>query len=108
MKIQSTTNGKATIHLDGNEIATAIDAYLVSQRVYVSGPRTITANDTILSNVNAKVFVEGSVVSNGATTGQDCLVYYANSNCNGEWIDGGGGGGSVFTPFSVRGSGSSE
>jgi hypothetical protein len=73
MKIQPTTNGNVTIHLDGNEIATAIDAYLVSQKVDVFGPRTITANDTILSDVNAKVFVEGSVVSNGARIGQDCV-----------------------------------
>ena len=99
MKIQSTTNGNVTIHLDGNEIATAIDAYLLSQKVYVSGPRTITANDTILSDVNAKVLVEGSVVSDGVRIGQDCLVYYANSNCSGEWISGGSGGRSVFTPF---------
>jgi hypothetical protein len=66
MKIQSTTNGNVIIHLDGNEIATAIDAYLVSQKVYVSGPRTITANDTILRDVNAKVFVESDVVLYGS------------------------------------------
>ena len=63
MKIQPTANGSVTIYLDGNEIATAIDAYLVSQRVYVSGPRTITANGTILEDVKGEVFVEGTVIS---------------------------------------------
>lgn len=32
------------IELDGDEIATAIDAYLVAHRVHVSGPRTVTVN----------------------------------------------------------------
>jgi hypothetical protein len=64
MKFQSTIN-HTIIYLDGDEIATAIDAYLVSQRIYVHGPRTITANGTILRNVKGKVMVEGKVIVNG-------------------------------------------
>jgi hypothetical protein len=55
MKIQSTINHHTIIYLDGNEIATAIDAYLVSQRIYVHGPRTITANGTLLRDVKGEV-----------------------------------------------------
>ena len=33
-----------SIELDGDEVATAIDAYLVAHGVHVSGARTITVN----------------------------------------------------------------
>lgn len=32
------------IELSGNEVATAIDAYLVAHGLYISGPRTVTVN----------------------------------------------------------------
>jgi len=35
------------IKLTGAEIATAIDAYLVSHGAYISGPRTIKVNDEL-------------------------------------------------------------
>ena len=36
-----------SIELDGDEVATAIDAYLVAHGVHVSGARTITVNDEL-------------------------------------------------------------
>jgi len=33
-----------SIELTGDEVATAIDVWLVAHRVYVSGPRAITVN----------------------------------------------------------------
>jgi hypothetical protein len=71
MEFQSTINNHIIIYLDGDEIATAIDAYLVSQRIYVHGPRTITANGTILRNVKGKVMVEGKLIVNGKCWAND-------------------------------------
>lgn len=65
MKIESTTHGNVIINLDGNEMATAIDAYLVSHCVCVSGPRTIRVNGTIIKDVEGKVIVNGSVIADG-------------------------------------------
>ena len=96
MKIQPTANSNVTIYLDGDEIATAIDAYLVTQRVYVFGPRTITTNDTILSGVKGEVIVNGTVISDGGRIGQGHHVYFASA----------GGGGSSLAPYHASGGGS--
>ena len=47
-----------SINLDGNEVATAIDAWLVANGVTVSGPRTITVNGELCKI--GKVYVDPS------------------------------------------------
>lgn len=68
-----------TVTLTGDEIATAIDAYLVAHRVYVGGPRTITVawpddederwrRRTLFRGAEAQVYVDpidGTLHSNG-------------------------------------------
>ena len=53
------------IKLDGNEIATAIDAYLVSHGICVSGPRTITINRELCKNGLVYVDPSGFVIEDG-------------------------------------------
>lgn len=60
------THGKGTteygpgvnIELDGNEVAKAIDAYLVAHGIHVSGPRTVTMNGAV-HNIG-RVYVDPS------------------------------------------------
>ena len=54
-----------SIDLDGCELATAIDAYLVSHNIHVSGPRTITVNGDLCENANIYVDPSGFVFYNG-------------------------------------------
>jgi len=51
------------IKLTGSEVATAIDAYLVAHGVYVSGPRTITANGKLCESGRVYVDPSGYVVT---------------------------------------------
>lgn len=51
------------IKLDGNEVATAIDAYLVAQCVHVSGPRTITVNGELCESGNIYVDPSGFIIT---------------------------------------------
>ena len=53
------------IDLDGNEIARAIDAYLVARGVVVSGPRTISVNDDLVWNGEVYVDPSGFVIRKG-------------------------------------------
>ena len=53
------------INLSGDEVATAIDAYLVAHGVYVSGPRTITVNDELIPMGKVYVDPSGFVIYNG-------------------------------------------
>lgn len=53
------------IHLDGDEVAIAIDAYLVAHGVHVSGPRTITVNGWLIKEGRVYVDPSGFVVSEG-------------------------------------------
>ena len=46
------------VRLTGDEIATAIDAYIVAHRVYVSGPRTVSVNGELCTS--GKVYVDPS------------------------------------------------
>ena len=50
------------IDLTGDEVAIAIDAYLVSQRVHVSGPRIITVNGILIKTGRIYVDPEGFVI----------------------------------------------
>ena len=68
MKIQH-GNGKTkygpgvSIELDGNEVATAIDAWLVAHGAHVSGPRTITVNGKLCKVGNIYVDPSGFVIT---------------------------------------------
>jgi hypothetical protein len=53
------------IELSGDEVATAIDAYLVAHGVYVSGPRTITVNGELCEEGLVYVDPSGFVIFNG-------------------------------------------
>lgn len=46
------------IELSGDEVATAIDAYLVAHRVGVRGPRTVTVNGDLCQS--GQVYVDPS------------------------------------------------
>lgn len=51
------------IQLERDEIATAIDAYLVSHKVHVSGPRTITVNGKLINEGEVYVDPSGFVIT---------------------------------------------
>lgn len=53
------------IDLTGDEVATAIDAYLVAHGVYVDGARTITVNGGLCEEGEIYVDPSGSVISQG-------------------------------------------
>lgn len=53
------------IKLTGEEVATAISAYLVSHGVHVSGARTITVNNGLCESGRVYVDPAGFVVYNG-------------------------------------------
>lgn len=54
-----------SVNLEGDEVATAIDAYLVSHGVHVSGARTITVNGELCQSGNVYVDPSGFVICNG-------------------------------------------
>ena len=53
------------IVLSGDEVATAIDAYLVSQNICVSGPRTIFVNGGLIGSGQVYVDPSGFVIHKG-------------------------------------------
>lgn len=53
------------IELEGEEVALAIDAWLVGQGVHISGPRTITVNGDLIDHGNVYVDPSGFVVADG-------------------------------------------
>lgn len=53
------------INLDGNEVARAIDAWLVSQGVVVSGARTINVNGKLIEDGGVYVDPSGFVIVDG-------------------------------------------
>jgi hypothetical protein len=53
------------INLTGDEVATAIDAYLVAHGIYVSGARTISVNDQLCQVGQIYVDPSGFVISDG-------------------------------------------
>lgn len=53
------------IELSGNEVATAIDAYLVAHGVHVSGARTITVNGELCESGRVYVDPSGFVIHDG-------------------------------------------
>lgn len=57
------------VDLDGDEVATAIDAYLVAHGVHVSGPRTITVNGELCRVGRVYVDPSGFVIADGKKIG---------------------------------------
>ncbi|MBY5821502.1 hypothetical protein [Rhizobium leguminosarum] len=54
-----------TIELTGDEVATAIDAWLVAHGVYVDGPRTISVNRELCEEGEIYVDPSGRVIADG-------------------------------------------
>jgi hypothetical protein len=53
------------ILLTGDEVATAINAYLVSKNVYIDGPRTISVNGKLCKEGRIYIDPSGSVIAKG-------------------------------------------
>ena len=54
-----------SIDLSGDEVATAIDSYLVAHGVHVSGPRTIRVNGQLCEVGHVYVDPTGFVIAGG-------------------------------------------
>lgn len=54
-----------TIELTGDEVATAIHAYLTAHSVHTSGPCTVTVNGDLCEHGGVYVDPSGFVVANG-------------------------------------------
>jgi hypothetical protein len=54
-----------SIDLTGDEVAIAIDAWLVANGVHVSGPRTVSVNGEMLENGHVYVDPSGFVIKDG-------------------------------------------
>ena len=64
MKTIKLVNG-VKIDLSGDEITTAIDAYLIAHTVYVKGARTIRVNGSLIENGSIYIDPSGYVIDNG-------------------------------------------
>lgn len=53
------------VHLTGDEVATAIDAYLVARGLHVSGPRTVLVNGKLCDTGQVWVDPAGYVIHKG-------------------------------------------
>lgn len=53
------------IHLDGDEVATAILAYLTAHGVHIDGPRTVKVNSELCQAGKVYVDPSGFAVHNG-------------------------------------------
>ena len=53
------------VELSGDEIATAIDAWLVAHGIHVDGPRTVTVNGALCKHGQVYVDPSGFVISAG-------------------------------------------
>jgi len=53
------------ITLTGDEVAIAIDAYLVAHEIHVSGPRTVCVNGGLCEDGSIYVDPSGFVIANG-------------------------------------------
>jgi len=61
MTIIETSKNGVSIQLTGDEVAIAIDAYLVARGVNVSGPRTVLVNGRLCERGEVYVDPSGSV-----------------------------------------------
>lgn len=55
------------INLTGDEVATAILAYLAAHNIYVEGPRTVTVNGALCKDGQVYVDPAGNVYADGVT-----------------------------------------
>ena len=55
-----------SIELSGDEVATAIDAWLVAHGVHVQGPRTVTINGGLCADGHVYVDPSGFVIADGS------------------------------------------
>ena len=55
-----------SIELSGDEVATAIDAWLVAHGVHVQGPRTVTINGDLCTDGHVYVDPSGFVIADGS------------------------------------------
>ncbi len=53
------------IDLTGNEVAIAVDAYLVAHGIHVQGPRTIIVNGSLCKKGQIYVDPSGKVIADG-------------------------------------------
>lgn len=53
------------INLTGDEVAIAISAYLVTKRVHIDGPRTITVNGELIGSGSIYVDPSGFAIHKG-------------------------------------------
>jgi hypothetical protein len=53
------------IILSGDEVATAISAYLVAHGIHVNGPRTVSVNDELCQTGRVYVDPSGFVIKKG-------------------------------------------
>ena len=58
-------SSRVVVDLTGDEVATAIAAYMVAHDVNVFGPRTITVNGELCESGRVSVDPQGYVISNG-------------------------------------------
>lgn len=56
-----------SVEMTGDEVAKAIDAYLVAHGISVKGPRTIRLNGTLCTHMDMSMHVDpsGSVIADG-------------------------------------------
>lgn len=64
-KRMNCAGGGVEIHLSGDDVALAIDAYLVAHGFHVSGPRTVTVNGCLCRSGRVYVDPSGFVVAGG-------------------------------------------
>jgi hypothetical protein len=70
--------GVSVVELTGDEVATAIDAWLVAHGVHVDGPRTITVNGKLCESGHIYVDPSGFVISDGVKTSGSGIAARAN------------------------------
>lgn len=54
-----------SINLTGDEVATAIEAYLTAHGIHISGPRTITVNESLCKFGEVYVDPSGFAIADG-------------------------------------------
>lgn len=53
------------VNLTGDEVATAIHAYLVAHQIYIHGPATVSVNGELCNNGRIYVDPSGFVIADG-------------------------------------------
>ena len=83
MKIRREIASGVAINMTGDEVATAIDAYLVACGVVVSGPRTIRVNSELITDGRVYVDPSGYVIAKGQKIeGHNQYQHLRNNNMN--------------------------